>query len=429
MKKKHLNLTIVLVILSFFSFFSIKQVSAKEEEVITDGVYIDSVNIGGMTLEEAKDAVENYIEDLKTKTITVKVEDESEVITLANLGFTYEEHDYIEQARSIGDTGNLIDRYKVTKDISYNNLVFSLEFSLDDNLVDDFVETKLSVFNIEAQNATVQLEGGNFSYTDHLDGRSIQVEETIRLIEESIQSDWNKENINLDAIVLIEEAKYNREMLEKIDSVLGSYTTNYSSSSSSRAANLSNGARLVNNTVIYPGEEFNSYDILTPFTASNGYSVGSAYENGKVVDSIGGGACQVTTTLYNTALYAEMEITERAAHSMTVGYVPLARDAAIAGTYKNLRFANNTEYPILIQGYVHNRNITFKIWGHETRPSNRKVEFETVVLSERRPPADVVTEDSTQPTTYRKQTQSPHTGYVTELYKVEIGRASCRERV
>ena len=432
MRKKHLNLIFrAFVAVCIMSVLSFNNVSAREEIEINDGVYIDSVHIGGMTREEANEAVDKYVDDLKTTTITLEVEENSEQVTLDKLGFAYKEHDYIEQATSIGESGNLLKRYKEMKDIAHNNLIFQLEYSLDSNLIKDFVETKLSAYDIEAKNASLKREGGEFVYSDHTVGRHVQVEETIELVKESIHVNWDKENITLGAVVLQDEPEFTRDIVEKVDSVLGTYTTSFSSSSSSRAANLSHGAKLVNNTVLYPGDEFNAYDILAPFTISNGYSVGGAYENGMLVDSIGGGACQVTTTLYNSAIYAELDITERSAHSMTVSYVDLARDAAIAGTYKNLRFVNNTDYPILVQGYTKNRNITFTIWGHETRPENRKIEYKTVVLSQKNPPADVVTEDPTLPITYNKSTQSPHTGYVAELYKIvyEGGKEVSREVV
>jgi vancomycin resistance protein YoaR len=81
-----------------------------------------------------------------------------------------------------------------------------------------------------------------------------------------------------------------------------------------------------------------------------------------VVDSIGGGACQVTTTLYNAVLLAELEIVERAAHSMTISYADLGRDAAIAGTWKDLKFKNDKDVPVLVEVYTSGRTITFNIW-------------------------------------------------------------------
>lgn len=430
--KNRLNVKYIIFMgLCFFSLLSYKDVSAMEERTLKDGVYIDSVHLGGMTAEEAKEAVNDYVEELKSKTITIKIEEDTEEVSLGDLGLENEDIDFIEETMQIGKTGNVIRRYKEIKDVAHNNLVYTLEFNIDNRTVREFVETKLSTYDIPSKNASLKREGGKFVYSDHEIGRTIEVDDTIKLIKDAVSNEWNKEDIKLAAVVSSEEPEITRDMVEKVDSKLGSFTTNYSSSSSSRAANQTNGAKLINNTILYPGEEFSAYEKLAPFSASNGYLVGGAYVQGKLVDSIGGGACQVTTTLYNAALYAELEITERSEHSMTVSYVDLARDAAIAGTYKNLKFKNNTEYPILIQGYTKGRNITFTVWGNETRPDNRKVAFETVVVSSKNPPNDVVEEDDTKPETYEKTTQSAHKGYVAELYKIVTvdGKQVSRERV
>jgi vancomycin resistance protein YoaR len=89
--------------------------------------------------------------------------------------------------------------------------------------------------------------------------------------------------------------------------------------------------------VLYPGEVFSAYKVLTPFTERNGYYLAGAYLNGQVVDSVGGGVCQVTTTLYNAVLEAELEVVERMPHSNDISYVDLSRDAAHSRkTYKDL---------------------------------------------------------------------------------------------
>ena len=103
-------------------------------------------------------------------------------------------------------------------------------------------------------------------------------------------------------------------------------------------------------TVLMPGEEFSAYTWLTPFTVENGYASAGSYANGQVVDTVGGGACQICTTLYNAALLAEMDITQRQNHSMIVTYVPASQDSAIAGTYKDLKFKNPYDTPIYMEG-------------------------------------------------------------------------------
>ena len=95
---------------------------------------------------------------------------------------------------------------------------------------------------------------------------------------------------------------------------------------------------MIDGTTLYPGESLSVYKLVQPFTADNGYYTAPSYASGKVVETYGGGICQVSTTLYNAVIRAELNVTERFNHSMTVHYVPLSADAAIAGTTKDLKF-------------------------------------------------------------------------------------------
>ncbi|WP_066712548.1 VanW family protein [Clostridium sp. Marseille-P299] len=204
-----------------------------------------------------------------------------------------------------------------------------------------------------------------------------------------------------------------------LDNVLGKYTTSYLSSSEARKQNIENAVKKINGTSILPGESFSCYEALKPITEENGYTVASSYEDGKIVSSVGGGICQVSTTLYNAILGAELEVTERHAHSMTVSYVDLSRDAAIAGDYMDLSFTNNLDYPVVINATAKDGRLTFTILGEETRDKQvRKIEFKSVILKETKPPKAVITYDKTKPSSYVKVTQAPHTGYEAELYKI-----------
>lgn len=434
MRKKQIAVQVLLILT--FCLFSVlinpKTALAAENDVITKGVYIDSVDISGMTKEEANTAIDEYFNGLKDKTITVKVDTNNESIKVGALGYEYEKNNYIDEALQIGKSGNLIKRYKELKDTAEGKLVYNLEYKIDDKKIKKFVKDKLTSYNVKAVNATVTRKNGQFVYTDDVVGMKVNSSKTLELIKSSIMNQWNKEDILVEASIDKDIPKYTRELVEKCNALLGTYYTTYTTSSSNRAGNLANGAKLINNTVLYPGEVFSAYEKLTPFTTSNGYYEAGAYNNGMLVDSIGGGACQVTTTLYNAILLSELEVVERAAHSMTISYVDLSRDAAIAGTWKDLKFKNNTDAPIVVEAYTQGRTITFNIWGDETRDKkNRKIEFKTVVISQKAPGKDVVKEDPKQPVGFQEVTQSSHTGYVAELYKIvyENGKEVSKERV
>ena len=219
-------------------------------------------------------------------------------------------------------------------------------------------------------------------------------------------------------VVEVEEPRGSAEELAKVKDVLGTFTTSYSSSNSNRSANVANGCELINGTLLYPGDEFSTYEAVAPFSVANGYFMAGSYLNGKVVDSLGGGICQVSTTLYNTVLLAELEVTERHNHSMIVTYVDPSADAAIAeSSGKDFKFVNNLDYPIYIEGYTENKKITFTIYGVETRDAGREVRYESEVLEVINPPSDTLYPDPGQPIGYVVKSGA-HIGYKARLWKV-----------
>lgn len=430
-RKIFIGLIVILLISCSIGYFTIFALANNDKDKISNGVYIDTVNVSGMTKEQATKAVEDYITDRKSKTITITIDNNKTVSTLNDLGYEVVKNDVIEEAFMVGKSGNVLKRYKEMKDIEEEGLVFHLDFSFHDEKVKKLVEDQCASFNVPAKNATIKRENSEFIITDEVIGRKVVVDETIEKIKSTILTEWDGKDVKMAAVVIDDEPQYTRKILEKIDTQLGTYQTSYASSSSSRANNLATGAKFIDGTVLYPGEVFSAYEHLSPFTLENGYSVAGAYSQGKVIDDIGGGICQVTTTLYNAVLRAELEIVERAPHSMTVGYVKPAMDAAIAGTYKDLKFKNNLEKPIYIQSYTSGRTITFIIYGEEVRDANRTIDFVSEVTSTIKPPKDVVTKDSSKPTTYKEVTQSAHEGFKAKLYKViyENGKEVSREIV
>ncbi len=392
--------------------------ATNEEKTIYKGVFIDKVDVSGMTKDQAEKAVNDFINKLRADHVTLSVGDYVVYKTLGDLGYTADVQEETTQAINIGRSGNLVKRYKDIKDTENGSVTLPLKFTYDKEKIKTFVSKDVSAFNKKPVNASVAMKGGKLVYTKDVVGKKVSVDETTNLITAAIDK-WDRKDIKIKAAVEDDQPLYTLDVVKKCNTLLGSYTTEYASSAAGRAANLANGARLINNIVLYPGETFSAYDILTPFTAANGYHIAGAYLNGEVIDSVGGGACQVTTTLYNAVLMAELEVVQRQPHSMTISYVDLSRDAAIAGTYKNFKFKNNTDVPILIQGYTVNRRITFKLWGNETRDTkHRTIKYVSKTLSVKQPSKDIITKDPSKPVGYREVTTPAHTGYRAELYKV-----------
>ncbi len=402
------------------------------DAVFKNGIYMGTISAGGKTLEEMKSEVQAYIDDLKTETLSLTVFDNTVDITGNDIGVTCGDLGELEEAIKYGTTGNIIDRYKALKDLEQEPMVFQLPVNVDQEALKNVVIEKCEAFNQDAVDAGLEKVDGGFKVIEGKSGIVVNEQDTIAKLTEFVKTQWSKENKKFEVSVKVEEPKGNPEELAKVKDILGSFSTDYASSGNSRATNVANGTNLVNGTLLYPGESFSMYERVSPFSEENGYFLAGSYLNGQVVESFGGGICQVSSTLYNAVLRAELQVDERFNHSMIVTYVDRSADAAISGTAKDLKFTNNTDAPIYIEGYTANRKVYFNIYGHETRDTvNRKVSFESVTVSTTQPGAPKLIADGGQPIGYIKTTQSSHTGYVAELYKVvtENGVEVSRERV
>ena len=207
------------------------------------------------------------------------------------------------------------------------------------------------------------------------------------------------------------------EDLKKIKDLLGSFHTSFSSSGKERSGNVRNGTKLINGHLLYPGEQLSVYETVSPFTEENGYFLAGSYLNGLVVESLGGGICQVSSTLYNAVIRAELQVDERSNHSMIVNYVDISGDAAISGTTKDFKFKNNTNAPIYIESDASDsRKVVFNIYGQETRPANRTVELMSIETGRLAPEENTI-EDPTKPVGYRA-VRGGHVGYSGEYWRI-----------
>lgn len=399
---------------------TVSALNGAEPGTICDGVYVDGIALGGMTEADAESTLEEYVDQLKdTRVILTVDEDHVEETTLKILGLEVDSHAFVQEAAAVGKSGNLIRRYKELKDVEANPMNFEITYTLRTDSLESYLEALAERYDVAAEDSTLSRSGGQFVVTDHVVGRKVNVSKNVKQIRDEILEQWDKQDeIRLALVIDDVEPEYTREEMEQADSLLGSYTTEYPTANRGRAQNVENGCNLINGSIVYPGEVMSADEKMRPYTIANGYGVGGAYLNGEVIDSIGGGICQVSTTLYNAILYSELEVAARAAHSMTVNYVPLSRDAAIAGDYKDFKFKNNTELPVYVEGIARNGKITFNIYGQETRDPGRKVDFEYSVVETIEPGEDIVKEDPTKPTSYMEVTQGAFTGYTVHLYKV-----------
>lgn len=395
--------------------------SGKDGNTIKTGIYADEINLSGMNGEEATQAIQAYVGELAGVELTLLAAADTEVtVTAGELGIVWANPDLVGEALEVGTRGNVIERYKILKDLQYDNLVYPIDLSFDTQAIHNILQERCTQYDREAVNATLTREDGQFHVTEGSAGYTLNVEASADSVLRFLTEEWNRGTCDIALDMTVTEPQGSAEALAQVTDVLGTYTTSYASSNSHRSTNIETGCGLINGMVLYPGEEFSTYEAVGPFTAERGYEPAGSYLNGKVVDSLGGGICQVSTTLYNAVLLAELEVTQRSSHSMIVTYVELSSDAAITeGAGKDFRFVNNLEYPIYIEGAIGDKSITFTIYGKETRAANREIRYESVVLETNKPSADDIFPDSSHPIGYIV-TDGAHIGYKAQLWKIVL---------
>ena len=416
--KKYVSAAGAVLVLALIAVVTIPvKAETKETDTIPQRVYFGDIPVGGMTQEEAKAAVQQHVEELQSEIITLQAGKNTVQVPVAQMGLSWGNEEIAAEAVGLGKSGNLITRYKAMKDLENEDKVYELAFQVDKSKVEKMLENNSEVLNTEAVNAGLTRENNQFTVIPGSQGVTVNIAESVEILEKYFSLEWEGGSGSVEIAADVVDPKGTEEELGKVKDLLGGFNTSYASSGAGRSKNVENGANKINGSVIYPGDSFSVYEAVSPFEPENGYELAGSYENGTTVETYGGGICQVSTTLYNAVIRAELEVTERFNHSMIVGYVDPSADAVIAGTYKDLKFVNNTKAPIYIEGYTSGRSIYFNIFGQETRDANREISFVSETLSTTEPGTQYQAAPGS-PIGSMSQVQSSHTGYTAQLWKV-----------
>ena len=374
---------------------------------ITSNVFFDGKSLSGLSVTEAVDVVEKPLSRIKNTRYLMKAPSPSEhlfVATYRDLGISWNLNEIQKILLDAELTGPLVERYKKAKDYQASPVTLSINVSIDDAAAQDFFTSLNEEWQIEPLNAGLTNRGGLLRVIPSVDGTAYDFSEAFSKLSQDILSgnldDSGRYYVEAAAVPI--SPTLTTERVEDF-TILGSCTTYYFQPTEevqfNREVNVTVAANSLNGRVYAPGEMLSALKEYSPVTSEKGYLPAGTINDGGHVDEIGGGICQVTTTLYNAALAAELKIDVRRSHSMLVYYVPPSLDAMVyAVGHSDFCLSNDTSDYIVLEAWVDPAecSINVNIFGQDDRSPDHSVTYATEVLSIT-PPEVICLEDPDLP--------------------------------
>ena len=372
-KKKFILIGIILLIIVIFSVF-IKLYVNKYEDVVYPGITVYNQDVSKLNKKELDNELKKLSKKINSNKICISAKDKNYSIDVKDVVLEYNINELCEEIFSYGKDKNTF--LKFCKVITKKDKEFNFDVTINDSSLLNLKEKIANETNIKAQEPQVIINGSNISYKDGKDGSKLLEKLLIEEIEKSLeQKNAINKVININAMYEDDKQTISIDDLKSVNSKISTYSTTYSPSGG-RGSNVENAANKLDNMVLMPGDEFSYENAVGPVIQSNGYTYAPVISGGKLIQGIGGGVCQVSSTLYNTMLNSGILPTERRNHSKPVSYVPRGLDATLASGSIDYKFINTLEYPIVINTSCSNGNLTIEFWSNEN--ALKGIEYEAV---------------------------------------------------
>lgn len=342
-----------------------------DQHLIADGVVVSGINVSHLTFDQAQAKVIEEVHRLENQTIQLNVEQQKLEMHLNDLGLSINSDTALQEAYAIGRRGSLFA--KASEKLSANKgLSVNFTQKWDHEKFKAALYEKLKSFNKPAVDASFDLTNENtMNIKSEQIGRAVDTDALISIIEKlNIYQPMN----SIDVGFKEQQPKVFASQLEsqKINGLLASFTTHFDPTQTGRTENIRLAAKALDKSMIKPGDTFSFNQIIGPRTEEEGYKDAFIIVNGQFVPGLGGGVCQVSSTLYNTGLLADLSVVEHNNHDLAITYVPLGQDATVAYPDLDLKFNNNSEGYLLIRTIMHYNTLTIEMYG-KTKPGQQVV--------------------------------------------------------
>lgn len=333
-------------------------------DLIQSNVFIDNIDVSGLTKPQAV----QKITTLKTlDELSLRYGKNTWDIPASDFDFVYNIEDSVNKAYLVARSNDFFENYfdiiflklGERKDIELTN-------SYDMSKIEKFVDKIAKELNSKPVEAKITAEKGNVNVIAGRDGKTLQKDTLMKEIEVAFDDSLSSV-VEVDIPFAVKSPKLKYSTLKNINGLIASYETRYSTLEYERSHNIENAANILDKQLLMPGQEVSFMKSVGDISWYNGFMMANVIVNNKYEQGMGGGICQVSTTLYNALIESGVEIKERKNHSLPVKYVPLGRDATVATNSPDLKYINNYDFPIYIRNYASNGVMKSEIYGDTTK--------------------------------------------------------------
>lgn len=363
-----------LVILFCIMALPVKSYANINKDKIYKNIYIENIDISGLTKQEAIDKL-NYEVYSKNKINFIYGKE------IYPLNFDFIELEYnidqvVNEAYKLDKNENFIKNSKTRLNLKIGNKIsFKLEPNYNNSKIDEYIEIVSKKIDKNATDAQIHVENDIINVTKETHGVKIDRELLKTDILNKIEKIDFKENMIPTTQIY---PKYTYEKLSKINSVLGKYETKFNSNNYNRTNNIWIATSKTNNILLDSKEEFSFNQMTGKRSEQQGFKEAPIIINGEMKKGVGGGICQVSSTIYNAALYSGLEITQARNHSIPSAYIQKGRDATVSYGTVDLKFKNIYDDPVLIQNKIVENKIVTTIYGNES--CKKQIDIVTEVI-------------------------------------------------
>ena len=346
---------------------------------IYNGVRVGDIDVGGLSIKQAEIEINTTLRKRTQQSVLTLVYNDKRPVTAEEIDLNINADILAQQAYAVGRTGNIIDQLQERCLALIQGHIILITPSYNKDKLNAILLAIAHNIDCEPQNAILHYTNSMVSITSEVTGKKVDI------IKNSTEI-ANRVNLGLPLILTLAVDEIQPKIfaydLRNIKGVIASYSTQFDSSDKNRSQNILIAAQNIDDVLVKSGEVFSFNTYVGLRLAQYGYKEAPVFIDGKLVPDYGGGVCQVSSTLYNAILLADMAIEERTSHFRPPGYVPIGQDATVADNLLDFKFKNTSQFNIYVLSEVVSDHVNITILGelNEKPPKIQIVQTNKKVL-------------------------------------------------